>query len=154
LDSRFTGSKLTAGDGFIRAKKSAACLPSEDTQPSAPCCKILQRIKEPFEVITKIVRRPNSSPPSPVPSALLLGDCLQECQRALVNESGSFPCRCHSTSVIHGDDQKARWWPQFKDVVSPHRHDHHYHATTLFFPTVIFTKLFKSSCYCTLVDWL
>jgi hypothetical protein len=21
------------------------------------------------------------------------------------------------------DEQQARWWPQFRDVVSPHRHD-------------------------------
>jgi hypothetical protein len=24
-----------------------------------------------------------------------------------------------------GDEQQAGWWPHFKDVVSPHRHDHH-----------------------------
>jgi hypothetical protein len=124
------GFKTDRGRWIYKGDKNPLHVFLRRTQPSAPCCKILQRIKEPFE----IVRRPNSSPPSPVHSALLLGDCFQECQRALVNESGAFPCRCHSTSVIHGDDQKARWWPQFRDVVSPHRHDHHYHANTLFFP--------------------
>jgi hypothetical protein len=23
-------------------------------------------------------------------------------------------------------EKQARWWPQFRDVVSPHRHDHHH----------------------------
>jgi hypothetical protein len=32
-----------------------------------------------------------------------------------------------SMLIYHlGDEQQARWWPQFRDVVSPHRHEHHY----------------------------
>jgi hypothetical protein len=28
-----------------------------------------------------------------------------------------------------GYEQKSRWWPQFVDVVSPHRHHNHHHDT-------------------------
>jgi hypothetical protein len=39
-----------------------------------------------------------------------------------------FSCQCHSTVAFHihislGDEQLARWWPQFRDIVSPHRYD-------------------------------
>jgi hypothetical protein len=40
-----------------------------------------------------------------------------------------FPCqfitpRLHTHSLCHlGDDQYARWWPQFRDTVSPHQHE-------------------------------
>jgi hypothetical protein len=27
-----------------------------------------------------------------------------------------------------GDEQNACWWPQFRDIVSPHRHEQHEHA--------------------------
>jgi hypothetical protein len=31
-----------------------------------------------------------------------------------------------SMLIYHlGDEQQACWWPQFRDVVSPHQHDHH-----------------------------
>jgi hypothetical protein len=31
-----------------------------------------------------------------------------------------------STLICHlGDEQQDRWWAQFRDVVSPHGHDHH-----------------------------
>jgi hypothetical protein len=26
-----------------------------------------------------------------------------------------------------GDEQLSRWWPQVRDVVTPHRHDNHRH---------------------------
>jgi hypothetical protein len=26
--------------------------------------------------------------------------------------------------ISPGDEQQARWWPQFRDIVSPHRYDH------------------------------
>jgi hypothetical protein len=39
-----------------------------------------------------------------------------------------FPCQYHSTVALHthissGDEQQARWWPQFRDIVSPHRYE-------------------------------
>jgi hypothetical protein len=35
------------GDGFLRARKSAAQLPFEwKVKPEVPCCKILQHVKE------------------------------------------------------------------------------------------------------------
>jgi hypothetical protein len=37
------------------------------------------------------------------------------------------------TSFIYLDDQQ--WWSQFRDVVSPHRHDHHHLFVDLFLPT-------------------
>jgi hypothetical protein len=48
-----------------------------------------------------------------------------------VEESGVFLFRHHhSTMAVHinvspGDEQYGRWWPQFRDVVSPHRRDCH-----------------------------
>jgi hypothetical protein len=55
--------------------------------------------------------------------------CWYDCQGALVDESGILPCRYNSTIVLHarilpGCEQQACWWPQFRDVVSPHRHDY------------------------------
>jgi hypothetical protein len=38
---------------------------------------------------------------SPVPPALLLHDCWQDCQRAVVDESGFFSCQYHSTSGLY-----------------------------------------------------
>jgi hypothetical protein len=45
-----------------------------------------------------------------------------------VDELGVFLCRHHSATALHahtsrGDEQWACCWPQFRDVVSPHRHD-------------------------------
>jgi hypothetical protein len=39
-----------------------------------------------------------------------------------------FPCQYHSTVALHthmssGNEQYAKWWPQFRDIVSPHRHE-------------------------------
>jgi hypothetical protein len=51
----------------------------------------------------------------------------------LVDESGIFLCQHHySTVVLHGrissaHEQYARWWLQFRDVVSPYQHNHHHH---------------------------
>jgi hypothetical protein len=55
-----------------------------------------------------------------------------------------FPCRHHSTMVLHahistGDEKYALWWPQSRDVVSPHRHDHHHHQLTM--STVLYRRL-------------
>jgi hypothetical protein len=35
------------------------------------------------------------------PPALLQDDCWQDCQRALADESGVFPCQYHSIIVLH-----------------------------------------------------
>jgi hypothetical protein len=42
----------------------------------------------------------------------------------------SFPCRYHSTLIHHAHMSPGKWtigprWPQFRDVVSLHRHHHH-----------------------------
>jgi hypothetical protein len=29
----------------------------------------------------------------------------------------------HSTLTYLGDEQQTRWWPQFRDIVSSHRHE-------------------------------
>jgi hypothetical protein len=40
-----------------------------------------------------------------------------------------FPCEYHSTVDLYadmyrlGDEQQASWWQQFRDIVSPNRHD-------------------------------
>jgi hypothetical protein len=43
-----------------------------------------------------------------------------------------FPSQYHSTvpSILIcylGNERKARWWQQFRDIVSQHRHDQHEH---------------------------
>jgi hypothetical protein len=69
-----------------------------------------------------------------------------------VNESGVSPVYIIPpwfSMFIHylGDEQKGRWWSQYRDVVSPHRHDdddndhrHHYklYTTWLKEPGMIF----------------
>jgi hypothetical protein len=52
-------------------------------------------------------------------SCLLLDDCWYDCQIALMDESGIFLRRRHSTMVsmimYHlGDEHQARWWPQLQ----------------------------------------
>jgi hypothetical protein len=33
-----------------------------------------------------------------------------------------------SMLIYHlGDEKQARWWPQFRDIISSHRHAHHHH---------------------------
>jgi hypothetical protein len=54
-----------------------------------------------------------------------------DCQRDMLDESGVFPIDFippwFSVLIYHLEDkQYARWWPQFRDVVSPYRHDHHH----------------------------
>jgi hypothetical protein len=50
-------------------------------------------------------------------------------ENPLVNELEVFPSRHHprfSTLIYHlRDEQQACWWPQFRDVISPHRPNHH-----------------------------
>jgi hypothetical protein len=40
----------------------------------------------------------------------------------LSQSSSAFDCQHHSTLTLHahlGDEQKARWWPQFRDILTP-----------------------------------
>jgi hypothetical protein len=40
---------------------------------------------------------------------------------------------CFSMLKYHlADEQEAHWWPQFRDVVSPHRHDHQHQLLRVF----------------------
>jgi hypothetical protein len=51
LDLRFAGSNPVEGDGFLRAIKirSKNIFFGEEVKPLAPCRKILQHVKEPYE---------------------------------------------------------------------------------------------------------
>jgi hypothetical protein len=45
-----------------------------------------------------------------------------------VDESGVFLCQYHSTMVLNAHispegEEYAQWWPKFRDIVSPNRHD-------------------------------
>jgi hypothetical protein len=45
-----------------------------------------------------------------------------------------FPCQCCPTwtpysYMFWGDEQQACWWWQFRDIISPPRHEHHRHQT-------------------------
>jgi hypothetical protein len=64
-----------------------------EVKPEAPCRKILHVSK--YE--QRYFIRQNSSFPLPVPSALLLDDCWQDC---MVYELGVFPCQYHYTMVL------------------------------------------------------
>jgi hypothetical protein len=47
--------------------------------------------------------------PSPVTPASLLDDPAGSIARALVKESGVFPCRCDSTMVLHAHISPGGW---------------------------------------------
>jgi hypothetical protein len=49
----------------------------------------------------KNILRKKTSFPSPALPVFVLDDCWQECQRAMVDESGVFPCRYYSAMVLH-----------------------------------------------------
>jgi hypothetical protein len=47
-DPRFTGSNPTKGDGFLRVVRIRSTTSVRgEVKPSAPCCKILQHVKDP-----------------------------------------------------------------------------------------------------------
>jgi hypothetical protein len=56
-----------------------------------------------------------------------------------VDESGVFVRRYRSTVALHdlmlpgGGGQQERWWPQFRDVVSPHRNNYHDFCRVVYF---------------------
>jgi hypothetical protein len=39
--------------------------------------------------------------------------------------SSGFPYQYHSTGASYSYEQQARWWLQFRDIVSPHWHKQH-----------------------------
>jgi hypothetical protein len=67
----------------------------------------------------------------------------------------SYPCHYHSTMALMFiyhlcDEQKARWWPQFRDIVSHHWHDdddddHHHHASV--YKTICPDRIVFAVCY-------
>jgi hypothetical protein len=88
----------------------------------------LERGKIFFEVRRKIFLRPNSSFPSPSSSCFATRWLLVRLPESSGGRIMSLPYRYHSTMVFHahvspGDEQLARWWPQFKNLVTPHRHE-------------------------------
>jgi hypothetical protein len=103
LDPRFAGSDPAEGDRFLRAIKIRST-PSfgKEVKPSAPRRKILRLAKSLFEVLIKIFHKAEiiiSFASSSCFATKRL--CWQDFQRALVDESGVFPCRDYSTMVLH-----------------------------------------------------
>jgi hypothetical protein len=75
-------------------------------------------------------RRPNSPFPSPVKFACYQMTLLVGFQSALMDESGVFLCRYHSTMVL---DAHVSPGPLVAAVQRPHRHGHdHHHIITSF----------------------
>jgi hypothetical protein len=59
-----------------------------------------------------------------------MAQLLRLTDSALVGESGVFPRGHYPTCIFMliyhlVDEQYARFWLQFRDAISPHRHDHH-----------------------------
>jgi hypothetical protein len=89
-------------------------------------------LKKPLMYEQRYFTRQNSKFPLPVNPALLLDDFTD---RLLKRSGGQI--KISPVNIIlpwffmliyHlGDEQEACWWPQFKDIVSPHLHDHHHH---------------------------
>jgi hypothetical protein len=53
------GFKPSRGDGFLRAIKiRSTTYFGQDVKTSAPCSKILRHVKDRFEALIKIIRRP------------------------------------------------------------------------------------------------
>jgi hypothetical protein len=69
------GFKPDRDDGLRAIKICSTPSFGGKVKPSAPCREILRRVKNHFEVWTKIFRRPNESLPSPSSFDLLLDDC-------------------------------------------------------------------------------
>jgi hypothetical protein len=88
------------GDGFLKALK-IRCTPSfgGDVKLEAPCRNILWHINEMYEVRKRYFVDKIRNFLRPYPPDLLLDDWWQDCQRALVDESGIFSV---STSLHHG----------------------------------------------------
>jgi hypothetical protein len=92
LDPRIAGSNPAEGHRFIRGVKTLSTSSSElEIKPSDLCCKILGMLKIHSKCEERYFVRPNLSSPSQVPPVLLLDDCWQDFQRALVDKSGFSP---------------------------------------------------------------
>jgi hypothetical protein len=68
--------------------------------------------------------------PGFVPGLVRVGFCSgqSDTRTSFAPSSSVFSCQYHSTLHSHvssGDDQYSCWWPQFRDIVSPHRHEQH-----------------------------
>jgi hypothetical protein len=81
----------------------------EEAKLSAPWRNISRHVKRnPFEVWRYFVK-PNSPFTSKLPPDLLLDDFARDYQKAMVDESGVFPCRHHSTIGLHAHVGPGRW---------------------------------------------
>jgi hypothetical protein len=88
------------------------------------CCKILWHVKVTCKYEQKYFAKPNSAFTLPIPPA-----CYQVTLLVGLLESSGVQIRSFSmlTSLHHGSpfsyitwEQVAHWWPQFRDVESPH----------------------------------
>jgi hypothetical protein len=82
--------------------------------------------------VKEILRRLH--PPFPCldsPDLLQDGLLVALLESALADGSGVFPSQHHppwlSILICHmGNEQQARWWPQFRDIILPHQHNRHH----------------------------
>jgi hypothetical protein len=81
--------------------------------------------------------RQNLSLTLPVTPTPLLDNFACRIARGVVDESGVLSRRLHFSTVHQAHISPRGWatrigWLQFRDVVSPHRHDHHYVPHTVY----------------------
>jgi hypothetical protein len=105
------GFKPGRGDGYLRPIniRSTHSFGGE-VKPEVPCCKILQHVKKSLASMNKHTSQ--SQMHHSLRPFLLLATrwlCWQDCQRALVDESGIFLCRDHSTMAIHAHVSPGGW---------------------------------------------
>jgi hypothetical protein len=97
------GFKPGRGDGYLRPIKIRSThYFGGEVKPEVPCCKISQHVKKSLASMNKHTSQ--SQMHHSLRPFLLLATrwlCWQDCQRALVDESGIFLCRDHSTMAIH-----------------------------------------------------
>jgi hypothetical protein len=99
------------GAGFLRATNIRST-PSfvGKVKLSAPCHKILRHVRNHSQVWTRILRRLNSTFISPNSSWFATKWlCQQDCQIAVMDESGVLPCRHYSTVVLHAHISPGEW---------------------------------------------
>jgi hypothetical protein len=131
IEPRGPGFKPGRGDGFFRAIKIRST-PSlwGVVKSETPCRKILH-VKITRKHEQKDFAKPDSFA-SPVPPAcyqMTTGRIARKlCWTNYEFSSVDIIPPWFSVLIYHlGDEQWARWWPQFRDVVSPRRHDNHHH---------------------------
>jgi hypothetical protein len=60
MHPRFAGSNTAVGDGFLVGIKIRSTLSfGREVKPSAPCCKVLRHVKDPFEELKRYSLRKN-----------------------------------------------------------------------------------------------